>query len=162
MSQSLLDIYILCIYLVATVRATYKYFSWVQASHRLLLPSPLPSPPHPNLFIEMFLQCVRVNGSIVLLVKYNLSMIDVMTQGSTKRSLTEETLSTMLVNFILKCSLFVCQYNIPKAIDKILMNYSIKIKYSSMKKLLKSWIMTVSVISLVALNIPVDFPSNKD
>ncbi len=71
---------------------------------RLLLPSPLP---HPNLFIEMFLLCVRVNGSIVLLVKYNLSTIDVMTQGSTKRSLTEETLSPMLVNFILKMQ-FVC------------------------------------------------------
>ncbi len=71
---------------------------------RRLLPSPLP---HPNLFIEMFLQCVRVNGSIVLLVKYNLSTIDVMPQGSTKRSLTEETLSTMLVNFILKMQ-FVC------------------------------------------------------
>ncbi len=69
---------------------------------RCLLPSP-----HPNLFIEMFLQCVRVNGSIVLLVKYNLSTIDVMPQGSTKRSLTEETLSTMLVNFILKMQ-FVC------------------------------------------------------
>ncbi len=64
---------------------------------RLLLPSPLP-PPHPNLFIEMFLQCVRVNGSIVLLVKYNLSTIDVMTQGSTKKSLTEETLSTLYVS----------------------------------------------------------------
>ncbi len=31
-----------------------------------------------------------------------------------------------------------------------------------MKKLLKSWIMTVSVIGLVVFNTPVDFPSNKD
>ncbi len=31
-----------------------------------------------------------------------------------------------------------------------------------MKKLLKSWIMTVSVIGLIVLNISVDFPSNKD
>ncbi len=31
-----------------------------------------------------------------------------------------------------------------------------------MKKLLKSWIMTVSVISLVVLSVSVDFPSNKD
>ncbi len=85
----------MCMYLVATVRATYKYFSCVHASHS-------PPPPFPNLFIEMFLQCVRVNGSIVILVKYNLSTIDVMTQGSTKITLTEETLSTMLVNFILK------------------------------------------------------------
>ncbi len=92
----------MCMYLVATVRATYKYFSWVHASHSPPPPFPPPPPPLPNLFIEMFLQCVRVNGSIVLLVKYNLSTIDVMTQGSTKRSLTEETLSTMLVNFILK------------------------------------------------------------
>ncbi len=54
--------------------------------------------PHPNLLIETFLQYVRANGRIVLLVKYNLSTIGVTTQGSNKRSLTEETLSTMLVS----------------------------------------------------------------
>ncbi len=85
-------------YLVATVRAAHKYFSWIYASH---LPPPRFPPPLPNFFIETFLQYVRVSN-IVLLVKYNFSTINVTTQGSTKRSLTEETLSTMLVNFILK------------------------------------------------------------
>ena len=93
-----------------------------------LAASSLPPPPLPNFFIETFLQYVRVSGSIVLLVKYNFS-INVTTQGSTKWSLTEETLSTMLVNFILKMQCLVSQYNIPNAIDKILMNYSIEIKY---------------------------------
>ncbi len=54
-------------------------------------PSSPTSLPNPYLFI------VRVNGSIVLLVKYNFSMINVTTQGSTKWSLTEGTLCTMLV-----------------------------------------------------------------
>ncbi len=68
-------------YLVETVRAAYSTFPGSMHLTRLL-------PPffsHPNLFIEMFFQYVRVSGSIVLLVKYNLSTIDMMTQGSTKR-----------------------------------------------------------------------------
>ncbi len=73
--------------------SSVQYLSWAASSS--LLPASLP---HPYLFIEMFLQYVRVNGNIALLVKYNLSTINVMTQGNTKRSLTEGTLSTMLVS----------------------------------------------------------------
>ncbi len=78
-------------YLVVTVRAAYKYFcTFPRSMHltRLLLPSPPPPPrlpPPPQFVHRMYLQFVRVNRSIVLLVKYNFSTINVTTQGSAKR-----------------------------------------------------------------------------
>ncbi len=65
-----------------TCVAAYKYFCTCPGSMHLtclLLPSPPPLPPfpHPYLFIECFSNFVRINHSIVLLVKYNFSTINV-------------------------------------------------------------------------------------
>ncbi len=81
---------------VSSSDSSIQVFSWVHASHSP--PPHLLSRPHPYLFIECFSNFARVNHSIVLLVKYNFSTINVTTEGSTKWSLTEGTLNTMLVS----------------------------------------------------------------